>query len=188
MVFFVRVVFRGFLKNEMWFCLFCLPFFWFVMELFSHPLQNGILVALISKRKMEKSLVFARTSKNVCWEHSSSCPTPRKKTGQFYFKPCTMELSDPEFSLPKHIHAVWMVGMLNRCGHTGIESREHCIIQGSRGKKANIYNKSIYCKLNPTNSSELERQTLQGYLQGHWVMVLSSSNRLKPRLLTFFPF
>lgn len=41
-----------------------------------------------------------------------------------------MELSDAEFSLPKPIHAIWTVGMLNRCAHTGIQSREHCIIQG----------------------------------------------------------
>lgn len=163
------------------------------MDLFLYSLQKSTLVALIPKGKMEKSLVFARTSKNLCWEHSSSwvlrkCWGLRKKTGQFYFKPCTVELHDPEFSLPKHIHAIWMVGMLNRCGHRGIESRDHCIIQGNWGKKTNIYNRSIYCKLNPTNSSQLERQTLQRYLQGHWVKVLSSLNRLKPRLFNFFPF
>lgn len=80
------------------------------MDLFLHPLQKVTLVALISKGKTEKSLVFARTSLNVCWEHSSSWPTLRRKTGQFYFKPCTVELRDPEFSLPKHIHVTWTVG------------------------------------------------------------------------------
>lgn len=141
MGFLLFVVLEVFLRMSCGFA--CFSFFLVCNGPFLHSLQKSTLVALISKGTMEKSLVFARTSKNLCWEHSSSCPTLRKKTGQFYFKPCSMELSDPEFSLPKHIHAIWMVGMLNRCGHTGIGSREH--------KKANIYSRSIYCKLNPTN-------------------------------------